>query len=159
VTQSRVEGLILGRRTGYLVGDIIVADKNDNENENTQHSLQETLKFFMVQPLYFGGSNNDDIEKPVSASLLEGCGLHIIHRIPSIGTKMIPENLYVGASVSSLSEAYRNPPSAANKPSGFDALLYIQNTVWNPTVIEKDIEEGFWNIITSGVADEVFQQQ
>jgi len=148
---GRIEGLLIGRRTGYLCGDLGTEDGN-NSTANTNESVSSILKYFMTQPLFFGGTaKGDDAD---SLSRLDGT-LHMVHKIPReqqlepLGTLITPDGIFAGGFPGAISDIYSQapPPPPQAPPTGFDILLFVQSSVWESfSALSDEVEDGVWDL-------------
>lgn len=165
------QGLLMNRRTGYLIGDLEQeqppkaplpndfedsnADSDDSTTSTTESSSDDAPRLwaFMIQPLWFGGTSPGDAG-----------GLNMIH--PCDATLMPDgkalqqcEGLYWGGSPPTaqilMERGQVNLPlkgmvddetgQERTRPlSGFDFKFFVQSTRWLPTQLEKEIRDETW---------------
>ena len=123
-------GVLLNRRTGYLLGDLEqpVPKLGDKLGE-----VGPILEKFCIQPLWFGGVDN------VST------GLDMLHLCETVkgAQKITEDGLYWGGDPSQAQEAMEDP-SLGRVVTGFDFKFFVQSTVWMTNDLEKQIKDGAW---------------
>jgi hypothetical protein len=122
--------VLLNRRTGYLLGDLEQSAVGDGTTEAAGTPL---LAKFCIQPLWFGGIENDSM------------GLDMLHQCPVVdGAKQLSKDgLYWGGDPAEAQEAMADP-SLERVLTGFDFKFFVQSTVWKPDDLQKEIDNGTW---------------
>ena len=121
-------GVLLNRRTGYLLGDL-EQPPADLKNAAGGSEANPILEKFCIQPLWFGGIDN------VSS------GLDMLHLCPTVqdAEKLTEDGLYWGGDPSQAQEAMEDP-SLDRVFTGFDFKFFVQSTIWSKAVLEKEIK-------------------
>eukprot|EP00980_Cylindrotheca_fusiformis_P030569 scaffold25049_cov127-Cylindrotheca_fusiformis.AAC.1 len=124
--QHSTKGVLLNRRTGYLLGDLEQPDPKIGES-------MQILEKFCIQPLWFGGTDN------------ASSGLDMLHKCETVvGAKQITgDGLYWGGDPSQAQEAMEDP-ALGRVVTGFDFKFFVQNTHWLTRNVEKQLAEGVW---------------
>jgi hypothetical protein len=133
--QHTTTGVLLNRRTGYLLGDLEQPDPKIGES-------MQILEKFCIQPLWFGGTDN------------ASSGLDMLHKCETvIGAEKITEDgLYWGGDPSQAQDAMEDP-ALGRVVTGFDFKFFVQNTRWLTKSVERQLEDGVW--IPAQVSTEV----
>ncbi|GKZ00779.1 hypothetical protein MPSEU_001029700 [Mayamaea pseudoterrestris] len=138
-TSNLVRAVLLNRRTGYLLGDLEQPSAIGGE------ASTPLLEKFCVQPLWFGGVENDSM------------GLVMLHQCSTVvGAKpLTSDGLYWGGDPAQAQEAMSDTTSTTKERvlTGFDFKFFVQSTVWKSTDLQKEIENGTW--YTASVSKEV----
>ena len=152
------QGVLLNRRTGYLIGDLEQqkppplnedGERDDDGNLRMGPSkVQEDetylpkLGAFMIQPLWFGGTSSGGISSG-SAN-----GLDMLHRCEDLrgSLRLTDDGLFWGGDpVEAQDVMYNyNKQNPSNVISGFDFKFFVQSTKWLPTQLEKEVRDGTW---------------
>jgi len=128
--ESVVSGLMLGRRSGYLMGDFKQLDTSG----------------FLTQPLWIGGpSAPDNLELcTVGAISDESTGILALHPYQSITNSqpLTPDGLYVGGDWNTakllVDRGMANP---------FRFRLFAQATSWSTTDFDNELKLGAWRLV------------
>lgn len=122
-------GVLLNRRTGYLLGDLEQPPAGLSEPAATPPILEK----FCIQPLWFGGIDN------ISS------GLDMLHLCPTVqdAQKLTEDGLFWGGDPAQAQEAMEDP-SLDRVMTGFDFKFFVQSTIWSTKDLEREIKEGIW---------------
>ena len=125
-------GVLLNRRTGYLLGDLEQPPPNLEGTAQAQ-SVGPILEKFCIQPLWFGGIDN------VSS------GLDMLHQCPAVSgaTKLTDDGLFWGGDPAQAQDAMEDP-SLDKVMTGFDFKFFVQSTIWSSKDLEKEVKDGIW---------------
>lgn len=175
------QGVLMNRRTGYLIGDLEQQKPpplNEEGEKDDSGSLKmgpskikddknysPTLGAFMIQPLWFGGTssggiNNDKGEKSKTESAAGGLDmLHMCEKV-SGSKKISDDGLFWGGSPVEAQEVMteHNKENPSKAISGFDFKFYVQSTRWLPTQLEKEVRDGTW-FVTSVSKNVLFKSR
>ena len=123
-------GVLLNRRTGYLLGDLEQPPPAMGEQAS---ALPPILEKFCIQPLWFGGIDN------ISS------GLDMLHLCPTVkdAQQLTEDGLYWGGDPAQAQEAMEDP-SLDRIMTGFDFKFFVQSTIWSAKDLDKEIQEGIW---------------
>jgi putative AlgH/UPF0301 family transcriptional regulator len=123
-------GVLLNRRTGYLLGDL---EQPSQASGEISSALPPILEKFCIQPLWFGGIDN------ISS------GLDMLHLCPTVqnAQKLTEDGLYWGGDPAQAQEAMENP-SLDRILTGFDFKFFVQSTIWSAKDLDKEIQDGVW---------------
>ena len=123
-------GVLLNRRTGYLLGDLEQPSPGSGEQAS---ALPPILEKFCIQPLWFGGIDN------ISS------GLDMLHLCPTVknAQKLTEDGLFWGGDPAQAQEAMEDP-SLDRIMSGFDFKFFVQSTIWSANDLDKEIKDGIW---------------
>ena len=123
-------GVLLNRRTGYLLGDL--EQPPPALGEKTA-ALPPILEKFCIQPLWFGGIDN------ISS------GLDMLHLCPTVkdAAKLTEDGLFWGGDPAQAQEAMEDP-SLDRVITGFDFKFFVQSTIWSTKDLDSEIKEGIW---------------
>jgi Uncharacterized ACR, COG1678 len=150
-------GILLNRRTGYLLGDL--EQQGTGEPEDGKSSLPTPLlEKFVVQPLWFGGVDSFSYDMKSTSRRNSGSvsGLEMLHLCPTVegAVQITPDGLYYGGDPAQAQEAMEIPRDTPDRgksnarPSyytGFDFKFFVQCTMWSPrTQLEEEIANGTW---------------
>jgi hypothetical protein len=135
-------GVLLNRRTGYLLGDLEQpATSFGGEQKDAASSsagdggggVGPILEKFCIQPLWFGGIDN------ISS------GLDMLHLCPTVqgADKLTEDGLYWGGDPAQAQEAMEDP-SLDRVMTGFDFKFFVQSTIWSTRDLDREIKEGIW---------------
>lgn len=104
-------GLVLNRRTGYLVGDLNVDSSG-----------------FKIQPVHLGGMGENE-------------GIFMLHAYPELQktTQVTNDGLCFGGNYTAAQELV-----LGKKASSARFKFFIQQTVWAPGELKKEIEDNVW---------------
>lgn len=124
--QFTTKGVLLNRRTGYLLGDLEQPDPKVGES-------MQILEKFCIQPLWFGGTDNSS------------SGLDMLHRCETVqgAIKITEDGMYWGGDPSQAQEAMEDP-SLGRIVTGFDFKFFVQNTQWLTKSLEQQYDDGIW---------------
>jgi Uncharacterized ACR, COG1678 len=144
---KRTRGVLLNRRTGYLLGDLEQPGSRfdgggDNDDDGSSgggsaaSAPKPLLEKFCIQPLWFGGVDN------VSS------GLDMLHQCPSVigCRKLTGDGLYWGGDPSQAQTAMEEATDRVM--TGFDFKFFVQSTLWSPGELERQIAGGVWFVAT-----------
>lgn len=122
-----IRAVLLNRRTGYLLGDL------EQQSAIGESSSTPLLVKFCIQPLWFGGIDNDSM------------GLDMLHQCPVVpGAKKLTEDgLYWGGDPAAAQDSMADP-SIGRVLTGFDFKFFVQSTRWHPPQLKKEVENGTW---------------
>jgi Uncharacterized ACR, COG1678 len=125
-------GVLLNRRTGYLLGDL-------EQQQQGVPPPPPKLGAFMIQPLWFGGTSSGGNEESSMS------GLDMLHLCPGVNgaKKLTDDGLYWGGDPTHAQEAMNNP-NLDRIFTGFDFKFFVQSTRWLPLQLEKEIRDGTW---------------
>jgi putative AlgH/UPF0301 family transcriptional regulator len=125
-------GVLLNRRTGYLLGDLEQPPAS-LEGQAPAADVGPILEKFCIQPLWFGGIDN------VSS------GLDMLHQCPTVdgAEKLTEDGLFWGGDPAQAQEAMEDP-SLERLMSGFDFKFFVQSTIWSTRDLEKEVKDGIW---------------
>ena len=128
--RGSTRGVLLNRRTGYLLGDL---EQPDPKLGDKLGEVGPILEKFCIQPLWFGGVDN------------VGTGLDMLHLCETVrGAKKITDDgLYWGGDPAQAQEAMEDP-SLGRVITGFDFKFFVQSTIWTTKELDKQIEQGAW---------------
>jgi putative AlgH/UPF0301 family transcriptional regulator len=123
-------GVLLNRRTGYLLGDLEQPPPALGEQTS---ALPPILEKFCIQPLWFGGIDN------ISS------GLDMLHLCPTVknAQKLTEDGLFWGGDPAQAQEAMEDP-SLDRIMTGFDFKFFVQSTIWSARDLDKEIQDGIW---------------
>lgn len=127
-------GVLLNRRTGYLLGDL-----EQQQGEGDMPPPPPRLGAFMIQPLWFGGTSAGGNEDSSSS------GLDMLHQCPGVnGAKRLTEDgLFWGGDPAHAQEVMTD--SGLDRVyTGFDFKFFVQSTRWLPLQLEKEVRDGTW---------------
>lgn len=124
---QRSRGVLLNRRTGFLLGDLEQPSVDDSK------SPAPLLEKFCIQPLWFGGVDN------------LSSGLDMLHQCPLVeGAKQLTEDgLYWGGDPSQAQSAMEQPIEG-RVLTGFDFKFFVQATQWQLGELEREMAAGTW---------------
>ena len=119
--------VLLNRRTGYLLGDL-EQPSSMAEGESSTPLLEK----FCVQPLWFGGVEND------------GMGLDMLHQCEAVqgATPLTSDGLFWGGDPAQAQEAMASIKDRIL--TGFDFKFFVQSTVWKRADLQQEIDKGVW---------------
>jgi len=123
-------GVLLNRRTGYLLGDLEQPPAALGEQAA---ALPPILEKFCIQPLWFGGIDN------ISS------GLDMLHLCPMVqdAEQLTEDGLYWGGDPAQAQEAMEDP-SLERVMTGFDFKFFVQSTIWSTKDLDREIKDGIW---------------
>ncbi len=123
-------GVLLNRRTGYLLGDL---EQPPASLGNQVAALPPILEKFCIQPLWFGGIDN------ISS------GLDMLHLCPTVkdAARLTEDGLFWGGDPAQAQEAMEDP-SLDRIMTGFDFKFFVQSTIWSTKDLDKEIKDGIW---------------
>jgi hypothetical protein len=123
-------GVLLNRRTGYLLGDLEQPPPALGEQAA---DLPPILEKFCIQPLWFGGIDN------ISS------GLDMLHQCPAVGgaDRLTEDGLFWGGDPAQAQDAMEDP-SLDRIMTGFDFKFFVQSTIWSTKDLDREIKEGIW---------------
>jgi Uncharacterized ACR, COG1678 len=149
---KRTRGVLLNRRTGYLLGDLeqpgsrFDSSDDDNDDDDDEEggggsaasaaAPRPLLEKFCIQPLWFGGVDN------VSS------GLDMLHQCPSVigCRKLTGDGLYWGGDPSQAQTAMEEVTDRVM--TGFDFKFFVQSTLWPPGELDRQIDGDVWFLAT-----------
>ena len=131
VDGGQVQGVLLNRRTGYLLGDL---EQPSDDGDNVNEDMAPILEKFCIQPLWFGGIDSLSV------------GLDMLHLCPTVNdAKQITEDgMFWGGDPTQAQDAMEDP-SLDRIYSGFDFKFFVQSTIWsNMGTLQSEIDEKVW---------------
>ena len=152
------QGVLMNRRTGYLIGDLeqqrpppLNEEGERDEDGNLRmgpSKIQEDTSYlpklgaFMIQPLWFGGTSSGG-ESSNSNNGLDM--LHMCENLPR-SVRLTDDGLFWGGDPVEAQEvmAEYNKQNPSSTLSGFDFKFFVQSTKWLPTQLEKELRDGTW---------------
>lgn len=136
--------VLLNRRTGYLLGDL--EQRPPDGSQQQQQPANPVLEKFCIQPLWFGGVDND--------AGSTGGGLDMLHLCPAVvGAKQITDDgLYWGGDPAQAQEAMSDP-SLDRVMTGFDFRFFVQSTSFGPGELQRELDNG--TFFCAAVAKEI----
>ena len=151
--QKSSRAVLLNRRTGYLLGDL------EQQSGNDPTSTSPILEKFCIQPLWFGG-----VDSTAANERGGGGGLDMMHQCAAVpgAVPITDDGLYWGGDPAQAQDAMDIPilnPVTGKKDkicTGFDFKFFVQNTVYPPGALQKEIEQGTFYAVR--VAKEVLFQ-
>mmetsp|Transcript_315 Transcript_315/g.576 ORF Transcript_315/g.576 Transcript_315/m.576 type:complete len:443 (-) Transcript_315:1385-2713(-) len=130
---GQVQGVLLNRRTGYLLGDLEQPSADGSSGENNE-DMAPILEKFCIQPLWFGGIDSLSV------------GLDMLHLCPTVrdATKITEDNVYWGGDPAQAQDAMEDP-SLDRMYSGFDFKFFVQSTIWsNVGTLQSEVDDKIW---------------
>ena len=117
--------VLLNRRTGYLLGDL-----EQPPSEDPSAPPAPLLEKFCIQPLWFGGIDS------VSS------GLDMLHLCPTVmnAQAITADGLFWGGDPAQAQDAMSDS-SLERVMTGFDFKFFVQNTLFAPGYLEKEIKK------------------
>jgi hypothetical protein len=132
---GQIQGVLLNRRTGYLLGDLEQPSDDGNGNGTGENEeMAPILEKFCIQPLWFGGIDSLSV------------GLDMLHLCPTVNdAKQITEDgMFWGGDPTQAQDAMEDP-SLDRIYSGFDFKFFVQLTIWtNPDVLQSEVDDEIW---------------
>jgi Uncharacterized ACR, COG1678 len=127
--RSGVNGVLLNRRTGYLLGDL---EQPPPENDDP-NNMPPILEKFCIQPLWFGGVDN------IST------GLDMLHLCPTVqdACQITEDGMFWGGDPAQAQDAMEDP-SLDRLYTGFDFKFFVQSTIWSTKALQKEIDDKVW---------------
>jgi putative AlgH/UPF0301 family transcriptional regulator len=127
--RSGINGVLLNRRTGYLLGDLEQPPPDDADAETAPPILQK----FCIQPLWFGGVDN------ISN------GLDMLHLCPTVkdAAQITEDGMFWGGDPAQAQDAM-DDPSLDRIYSGFDFKFFVQSTIWSTNALKKELQDETW---------------
>jgi len=128
--RSGVNGVLLNRRTGYLLGDL---EQPPPEDSASADNMPPILEKFCIQPLWFGGVDN------IST------GLDMLHLCPTVedATQITEDGMFWGGDPAQAQIAMEDP-SLDRIYSGFDFKFFVQSTIWAMGDLKKELKDEVW---------------
>ena len=129
---GQIQGVLLNRRTGYLLGDL--EQPNDDGNNNDNEDMAPILEKFCIQPLWFGGIDSLSV------------GLDMLHLCPTVdeANQITEDGMYWGGDPTQAQDAMEDP-SLDRIYSGFDFKFFVQSTIWtNIGVLQTEVDDKVW---------------
>lgn len=129
---STCRGVLLNRRTGYLLGDL-EQPPSSGDGASSSSPLPPILEKFCIQPLWFGGIDN------IST------GLDMLHLCPAVpnAQALTEDGLYWGGDPAQAQEAMEDP-SLDRVMTGFDFKFFVQSTIWSNQDLQQEIQDQVW---------------
>eukprot|EP00531_Pseudo-nitzschia_arenysensis_P012436 CAMPEP_0116141164 /NCGR_PEP_ID=MMETSP0329-20121206/14235_1 /TAXON_ID=697910 /ORGANISM="Pseudo-nitzschia arenysensis, Strain B593" /LENGTH=398 /DNA_ID=CAMNT_0003636327 /DNA_START=54 /DNA_END=1250 /DNA_ORIENTATION=+ len=130
VDAGQIQGVLLNRRTGYLLGDL----EQPSEDGTSDEEMAPILEKFCIQPLWFGGIDSISV------------GLDMLHLCPTVNgaTQITEDGMFWGGDPTQAQDAMEDP-SLDRIYSGFDFKFFVQSTIWsNAGTIQSEIDEQVW---------------
>ncbi|KAL3921308.1 MAG: hypothetical protein SGARI_006713, partial [Bacillariaceae sp.] len=130
--RSGVNGVLLNRRTGYLLGDLEQPPPEDATGEE-ENEMPPILEKFCIQPLWFGGVDN------------MSNGLDMLHLCPTVNdaAKITEDGMFWGGDPAQAQDAMEDP-SLDRIYSGFDFKFFVQSTIWSNKSLKKELDDETW---------------
>mmetsp|Transcript_1907 Transcript_1907/g.4463 ORF Transcript_1907/g.4463 Transcript_1907/m.4463 type:complete len:412 (-) Transcript_1907:170-1405(-) len=130
VDGGQVQGVLLNRRTGYLLGDL----EQPSEDGASDEDMAPILEKFCIQPLWFGGIDSLSV------------GLDMLHLCPTVNdaTQITEDGMFWGGDPTQAQDAMEDP-SLDRIYSGFDFKFFVQSTIWsNAGQLQSEIDQQVW---------------
>ncbi|KAG7354703.1 ACR COG1678 domain containing protein [Nitzschia inconspicua] len=129
--RSGVNGVLLNRRTGYLLGDLEQPPPENSEGDPSK--MPPILEKFCIQPLWFGGVDN------IST------GLDMLHLCPTVkdACQITEDGMFWGGDPAQAQDAMEDP-SLDRIYSGFDFKFFVQSTIWSTKALRKELDDQVW---------------
>eukprot|EP00529_Nitzschia_sp_RCC80_P023667 CAMPEP_0113509774 /NCGR_PEP_ID=MMETSP0014_2-20120614/37760_1 /TAXON_ID=2857 /ORGANISM="Nitzschia sp." /LENGTH=466 /DNA_ID=CAMNT_0000405637 /DNA_START=118 /DNA_END=1515 /DNA_ORIENTATION=+ /assembly_acc=CAM_ASM_000159 len=123
------QGVLLNRRTGYLLGDLEQPPSPDDDEDSPPPILEK----FCIQPLWWAGTDN------VST------GLDMLHLCPTVeGSQQITDDgMYWGGDPAQAQDAL-DTSVGGRAFTGFDFKFFVQSTIWSQNDLKKEIGGDVW---------------
>eukprot|EP00536_Pseudo-nitzschia_multiseries_P011535 jgi/Psemu1/243883/estExt_Genewise1.C_3980017 len=131
---GQVQGVLLNRRTGYLLGDLEQPSPDNASSGDNNEDMAPILEKFCIQPLWFGGIDSLSV------------GLDMLHLCPTVkdATKITDDNVYWGGDPTQAQDAMEDP-SLDRIFSGFDFKFFVQSTIWsNVGNLQSEVDDKVW---------------
>jgi len=134
---GQIQGVLLNRRTGYLLGDLEQPADNgtsdDGSSNNNTDDMAPILEKFCIQPLWFGGIDSLSV------------GLDMLHLCPTVNDaqQITTDGMYWGGDPTQAQDAMEDP-SLDRIYSGFDFKFFVQSTVWSSRTLQSEIDDKVW---------------
>jgi len=130
---GQIQGVLLNRRTGYLLGDL-EQPSDDGSTGESNEDMAPILEKFCIQPLWFGGIDSLSV------------GLDMLHLCPAVNdAKQITEDgMFWGGDPTQAQDAMEDP-SLDRIYNGFDFKFFVQSTIWsNAGVLQSEVDDEIW---------------
>jgi hypothetical protein len=131
---GQIQGVLLNRRTGYLLGDLEQpADDGPSDDNNDNNDMAPILEKFCIQPLWFGGIDSLSV------------GLDMLHLCPTVNDaqQITDDGMYWGGDPTQAQDAMEDP-SLDRIYSGFDFKFFVQSTIWSSEVLQGEVDDNIW---------------
>jgi len=134
---GQIQGVLLNRRTGYLLGDLEQPAENgtsdDGSSNNDNDDMAPILEKFCIQPLWFGGIDSLSV------------GLDMLHLCPTVNDaqQITKDGMYWGGDPTQAQDAMEDP-SLDRIYSGFDFKFFVQSTVWSSRTLQSEVDDKVW---------------
>jgi len=134
---GQIQGILLNRRTGYLLGDLEQPADNgateDESSSNDNDDMTPILEKFCIQPLWFGGIDSLSV------------GLDMLHlcRTVNDAQKITDDGIYWGGDPTQAQDAMEDP-SLDRIFSGFDFKFFVQSTIWSSGALQNEVDDEIW---------------
>jgi hypothetical protein len=131
---GQIQGVLLNRRTGYLLGDLEQpADDGSSDDNNDNNDMAPILEKFCIQPLWFGGIDSLSV------------GLDMLHLCPTVNDaqQITDDGMYWGGDPTQAQDAMEDP-SLDRIYSGFDFKFFVQSTIWSSGVLQGEVDDKIW---------------
>jgi hypothetical protein len=128
--KAGINGVLLNRRTGYLLGDL---EQPPPDDSSPTDNMPPILEKFCIQPLWFGGVDS------IST------GLDMLHLCPAVkdATQITDDGMYWGGEPAQAQDAMEDP-SLDRIYSGFDFKFFVQSTIWSTNDLKKELKAEVW---------------
>ena len=128
--KAGINGVLLNRRTGYLLGDL---EQPPPDDSSPSENMPPILEKFCIQPLWFGGVDS------IST------GLDMLHLCPTVedATQITDDGMYWGGDPAQAQDAMEDP-SLDRIYSGFDFKFFVQSTIWSTNDLKKELKDEVW---------------
>ena len=131
---GQVQGVLLNRRTGYLLGDLEQPSDDGNGGNGENEDMAPILEKFCIQPLWFGGIDSLSV------------GLDMLHLCSTVNDakQITKDGMFWGGDPTQAQDAMEDP-SLDRIYSGFDFKFFVQSTIWsNPGVLQSEVDDEIW---------------
>ncbi|OEU22940.1 hypothetical protein FRACYDRAFT_233102 [Fragilariopsis cylindrus CCMP1102] len=131
---GQIQGVLLNRRTGYLLGDLEQpAEDGSSDDNNDNNDMAPILEKFCIQPLWFGGIDSLSV------------GLDMLHLCPTVNDaqQITEDGMYWGGDPTQAQDAMEDP-SLDRIYSGFDFKFFVQSTIWSSGVLQGEVDDNIW---------------
>jgi hypothetical protein len=128
---GQIQGVLLNRRTGYLLGDL---EQPSDDGNSSNEDMAPILEKFCIQPLWFGGIDSLSI------------GLDMLHLCPTVNDaiQITEDGMYWGGDPTQAQDAMEDP-SLDRIYSGFDFKFFVQSTLWsNAKTLQSEVDDEIW---------------
>ena len=130
---GQIQGVLLNRRTGYLLGDL-EQPSDDGSTGDSNEDMAPILEKFCIQPLWFGGIDSLSV------------GLDMLHLCPTVNDakQITDDGMFWGGDPTQAQDAMEDP-SLDRIYNGFDFKFFVQSTIWsNAGVLQSEVDDEIW---------------